>query len=56
MGKRIFMGMILAISWYFVQKAIVSFGTVYGIPPLLANVLPAMLLAGVGWYYFRNHA
>jgi lipopolysaccharide export system permease protein len=56
LGKRIFMGMILAISWYFVQKAIVSFGTVYGIPPLLANILPAMILAGVGWYYFRNHA
>ncbi|MBE1158897.1 LPS export ABC transporter permease LptG [Dyella acidiphila] len=56
LGKRIFMGMILAISWYFVQKAIVSFGTVYGIPPLAANILPALLLAGIGWYYFRKHA
>ncbi len=56
LGKRIFMGMILAIAWYFVQKAIVSFGTVYGIPPLMANVLPAMLLVFLGWYYFRKHA
>ena len=56
LGKRIFMGMILAISWYFIQKAIVSFGTVYGIPPLMANVLPAMLLVFLGWYYFRKHA
>jgi lipopolysaccharide export system permease protein len=56
LGKRIFMGMILAIAWYFVQKAVVSFGTVYGIPPLLANVLPAMLLVVLGWYYFRKHA
>ncbi|GAB2565313.1 LPS export ABC transporter permease LptG [Dyella jejuensis] len=56
LGKRIFMGMILAIGWYFVQKAIVSFGTVYGIPPLLANVLPALLLVAVAWLYFRKHA
>ncbi|RDS82514.1 LPS export ABC transporter permease LptG [Dyella psychrodurans] len=56
LGKRIFMGMLLAISWYFVQKAIVSFGTVYGIPPLLANVLPAMLLVFIGWFYFRKNA
>ncbi|GLQ47722.1 LPS export ABC transporter permease LptG [Dyella lipolytica] len=56
LGKRIFMGMILAISWYFVQKAIVSFGTVYGIPPMLANVLPAMLLVFLAWFYFRKNA
>lgn len=56
LGKRIFMGMILAISWFFVQKAIVSFGTVYGIPPLAANLIPPMLLAGGGWYYFRYRA
>ncbi|HUA80316.1 MAG TPA: LPS export ABC transporter permease LptG [Dyella sp.] len=56
LGKRIFMGMIIAISWYFVQKAIVSFGTVYGIPPLAANVLPALLLAFIAWFYFRKNA
>lgn len=56
LGKRIFMGMIIAISWYFVQKAIVSFGTVYGVPPLMANVLPAILLVFLAWLYFRKHA
>ena len=56
LGKRIFMGMIIAISWYFVQKAIVSFGTVYGIPPLGANVLPAFLMVFIAWFYFRKHA
>jgi len=56
LGKRIFMGMIIAISWYFVQKAIVSFGTVYGIPPVAANVLPALILIGVAWFYFRKNA
>ena len=49
-------GMLLAIAWYFLQKAMVNFGTVYGLPPLLANLLPAMLLALVAWLYFRRHA
>ncbi|MBN8924283.1 MAG: LPS export ABC transporter permease LptG [Rhodanobacter sp. 68-29] len=56
LGKRIFIGMLLAIAWYFLQKAMVNFGTVYGLPPLLANLLPAMLLALVAWLYFRRHA
>lgn len=56
LGKRIFIGMLLAITWYFLQKAIVNFGTVYGIPPLIANLLPAALLAVAAWSYFRKHA
>ena len=55
LGKRIFIGMLLAIGWYFLQKAMVSFGTVYGIPPLLANLLPAMVLAIAAWLYFRRN-
>jgi lipopolysaccharide export system permease protein len=56
LGKRIFIGMLLAITWYFLQKAIVNFGTVYGIPPLIANLLPAALLAVAAWLHFRKHA
>ncbi|AFC86775.1 LPS export ABC transporter permease LptG [Frateuria aurantia] len=56
LGKRMFVGMLLAIAWYFLQQAIVSFGTVYGIPPLLANLLPAMALSGAAWLYFRRHS
>ncbi|OOG66207.1 LPS export ABC transporter permease LptG [Rhodanobacter sp. B04] len=56
LGKRMFMGMLLAIGWYFLQKAMVSFGTVYGIPPLVANLLPAVILALAAWLYFRRHA
>jgi lipopolysaccharide export system permease protein len=54
LGKRIFIGMLLAIGWYFLQKAMVSFGTVYGVPPSLANLLPALLLVGLAWLYFRK--
>lgn len=56
LGKRMFIGMLLAIGWYFLQKAMVSFGTVYGIPPMLANLLPAVILALAAWLYFRRHA
>ncbi|PWK88525.1 LPS export ABC transporter permease LptG [Fulvimonas soli] len=56
LGKRIFLGMLLAIGWYFLQKAMVSFGTVYGIPPMLANLLPSVLLALAAWLYFRRFA
>ncbi|MEO8780003.1 MAG: LPS export ABC transporter permease LptG [Rhodanobacter sp.] len=54
MGKRLFIGMLLAIGWYFLQQAMVNFGTVYGLPPLLANLLPAVLLACLAWVYFRR--
>lgn len=54
MGKRMFIGMLLAVGWYFMQQAMVNFGTVYGMPPLLANLLPATLLAIGAWLYFRK--
>jgi lipopolysaccharide export system permease protein len=54
LGKRMFIGILLAIGWYFLQKAMVNFGTVYGVPPLLANLLPALMLAGGAWFYFRK--
>ena len=55
LGKRMFIGMLLAIGWYFLQKAMVNFGTVYGLPPLFANLLPALILALAAWLYFRRH-
>lgn len=55
LGKRMFIGMLLAIGWYFLQKAMVNFGTVYGVPPLVANLLPAVILAVIAWVYFRKH-
>jgi lipopolysaccharide export system permease protein len=32
----------------------VNFGTVYGMPPLLANLLPALILMFAAWLYFRR--
>jgi lipopolysaccharide export system permease protein len=53
LGKRIFVGILLAIGWYFLQKALVNFATIYGVPPLPANLLPALVLALGAWLYFR---
>lgn len=54
LGKRIFIGMLLAIAWYFMQQAMVNFGTVYGLPPMWANLLPALVLALAATGYFRR--
>ena len=56
LGKRMFIGLLLAVGWYFLQRVMVNFGIVYGTPPLLANLLPAMILALAAWLYFRRHA
>jgi lipopolysaccharide export system permease protein len=54
LGKRLFVGIILAIGWYFLQGAMVNFGTVYGLSPLLANLLPPSLLVIGATLYFRR--
>lgn len=56
LGKRIFIGIMLAIGWYFVQKALVSLGSVYGLQAWLANLLPAVLLAVVAVVHHRRTA
>ncbi|KAF1005300.1 MAG: Lipopolysaccharide export system permease protein LptG [Luteibacter sp.] len=53
-GKRLFVGVLLAIGWYFLQGAMVNFGTVYGLPPLLANLLPTSILIVGALAYFRR--
>lgn len=56
LSKRLFLGMVLAIAFYFAQKAIVSMGSVYGLHPAAANLIPPLLLAAVATAYFRRHA
>ena len=54
LGKRVFLGVLLAVAWYFLQRAVVSTGTVFGLPPALANVIPALLLIGAATMYYRR--
>jgi lipopolysaccharide export system permease protein len=56
LAKRLFIGMVLALCFYFAQRAIVSMGAVYGVHPAVANLIPPILLAMLAFAYFRKHA
>ncbi len=56
LGKRIFIGVLLAIAWFFLQRALVSVATVYGITAWLANLTPAVLLAILAAIHYRRTA
>lgn len=56
LSKRLFIGIVLALGFYFLQRAIVNLGTVYDLSPALANVIPPLILAAAAWLYFRRHA
>ncbi len=54
LGRRLFIGLLLAIAWYFLQQAVIGMGTVFGVPALAANLAPALLLACAATWYFRR--
>ena len=54
LGKRLFLGVIVAIAWYFLQRAIISTGTVFGAPPFIVNLIPVLLLAAIAVWYYRR--
>ena len=56
LGKRIFIGIVIAMVWYFMRPALVNFGAVYGVNLALANVAPAVVLVIAAWFYFRRAA
>ncbi|MGA9342102.1 MAG: LPS export ABC transporter permease LptG [Rhodanobacteraceae bacterium] len=56
LSKRLFIGIVLAIGFYFLQHAIVNFGAVYNVHPAIANLVPPLLLAVGAIAYFRRHA
>ena len=56
LAKRLFIGMVLALCFYFAQRAIVNMSAVYGVHPAIANLMPPILLAVLAFAYFRKHA
>lgn len=56
LSKRLFIGIVLALGFYFLQRAIVSFGAVYGLHPATANLIPPLILITAAIAYFRRHA
>ena len=39
-GKRLFIGVLIGLAFFLVNRTISSFGLVYGLPPLLSAALP----------------
>jgi lipopolysaccharide export system permease protein len=56
LSKRLFIGIVLALGFYFLQRAIVSVGAVYGLHPATANLIPPLILIAAAFAYFRRHA
>ena len=56
MGKRLFLGIVMAIGFYFLQRAVVSMGSVYGLAPAIANAIPPLLLVAMATAWFRRNA
>lgn len=54
LGKRLFLGVIVAIAWYFLQRAVVSTGTVFGGSPWVVNLIPPLLLLAIAVTYYRR--
>ncbi len=53
-AKRLFLGIVVAIGWYFLQRAFTNMADVYRMDFRLVNLLPIMLLgAGAAWYFRR---
>jgi len=56
LSKRLFIGIVLTLGFYLLQRAIVSIGAVYGLHPAFANLIPPLILIALAVGYFRRHA
>lgn len=56
LSKRLFVGIVMSIGFYFLQRAVVSMGSVYGLPPAVANAIPPLLLIAMATAWFRRYA
>ena len=56
LAKRLFIGIVLSIGFYFLQRAVVSMGSVYGLAPPVANAIPPVLLIAMASAWFRRFA
>jgi lipopolysaccharide export system permease protein len=54
LGKRLVFGVVLAIAWFFFQRAVTNLAHVYGLDYRLVHLLPATLLIGLAMVYFRR--
>ncbi|MFB9069504.1 hypothetical protein [Pseudofulvimonas gallinarii] len=55
-GKRLFLGIVIAVSFFFLQRSLINVADVYGYSLPLINALPAVLLLAIGSWYYHRHA
>ncbi|MEO6076109.1 MAG: LptF/LptG family permease, partial [Dokdonella sp.] len=55
-GKRLFLGLVVAIAFFLLRGSIVSFAVVYGMHPAMANAIPPLILLAAIVTYFRRNA
>ncbi|MBU0655865.1 MAG: LPS export ABC transporter permease LptG [Gammaproteobacteria bacterium] len=53
-GQRIFIGIIIGISFFLLNRILGNVGLVYGIPPLLSATLPLLLFLAGGLWMLRR--
>ncbi len=56
LSKRLFLGIVVALGSYLLQRAVISIAAVYDVHPALANLAPSLLLMAIAVLYFRRHA
>lgn len=56
LSRRLFIGIVLAIGFFLMQRSVVNLGIVYGLHPALANLAPPLILIAAAWGYFRRRA
>lgn len=56
LGKRLFLGIVIATAWFLFQRAIENLASVYAIDFRIVHVLPAALLVAAAATYFRRAA
>lgn len=56
LSKRLFLGIVLALGFYLLQRSVVSMGSVYDLHPALANLIAPLLLIIAAVAYFRRNA
>jgi lipopolysaccharide export system permease protein len=56
LGKRLFLGIVLAIGWYFFQRMVVNVASVYGVDHRIVHALPAIALIAAAVFHFRRTA
>lgn len=54
MGLRIFVGVVIGVSFKIIQDMLGPFSIVFGFPALLAVVVPVLLCMGIGLYLLRR--